>query len=95
MNIIKKLHILSQKHFPFLSKNAALIIGAGLPTILLYLIAFLITALSTPDIPGYILAKTHFSFLEHIVMSATIIVIGAALIDTEEKRQEREKSEKK
>ncbi len=95
MNIFKKLHIFNQKHFPFLSKTAAHIIGIGLPIIVLYLLAFLVTALSTPDIPGYILARTHFAFLEHIFMSATIIIIGAALVDTEEKRQEREKEEKK
>ena len=95
MNIFKKLHISPQKSFPFLSRTAAYIMGIGLPLIILYLCSFLIIALSNDDLPGYILAIKYFDFLEHILMSATIIIIGAALVDVEEKKQEREKNSKK
>ena len=95
MNIFKKLHIFHQRSFPFLSKTAAHIIGVGLPLIISYLCLFLAIALSDSDLPGYILAKKYFDFLEHILMSATIIIIGTALVDVEEKKQEREKDSKK
>lgn len=95
MNIFEKLVDFNRQSFPFLSKTAANIMGIGLPVILLYLCIFLSTALSCGELPGYIIAKKHFDFLEHIVMSGTIIIIGAALVDVEEKRQQREKTQKK
>lgn len=95
MNIFKKIHICNQKSFPFLSRTSAHIIGIGLPVILIYLCALLLILLSTPELPGYVLAKKHFDFLEHIVMSATIVITGAALVDVEEKKQSRAKDSKK
>ena len=81
MNIFKKdpAYILS------FSKNSFLILRIGLPIILLYFSFFLITILSTPDIPGYALARIHFNTLEHIVMSTTLVISGAFLIDLAEK----------
>ena len=64
-----------------LSNAASIILHIGLPIIFLYLLIFLFITLSTPDIPGYILSKIHYHTLEHIVMSATLIVIGALTLD--------------
>ncbi len=71
-----------------LSKIALKIFFGGLSVILLYLIAVIILILSTPDIPPYILSRIHFDTLEHIVMSATLIIIGTAVIDLCEKERE-------
>ena len=68
-----------------LSSTALLILCSGLPIILFYLLAFLSLILDRSDIPTYILARKYAYTLEHIIMSATLIVGGALLIDLVEK----------
>ena len=74
-----------------LSKYSRAILHIGLPTVLFYFSVLLYSILSS-DLPGYILSRKYFDALEHVVMSATLIVIGAILtdiLDTSQKRQGR------
>ena len=67
--------------FEGISQISMIIFHIGAPLIFLYLCAFLILLLSTPDTPGYVLAMIHKDTLEHIVMSATIITVGGFFFD--------------
>ena len=77
----KKRRLGIKKRLSSISKPALLILNIGLPLILFYLSAFLVSALSIPDIPGYVLARIHYHTLEHIIMSATLIISGAVFVD--------------
>ena len=55
--------------------------------IILYLSAFLVTLLSTPDTPGYVLYHIHRYTLEYIVMSATIIIVSGFCFDMIQKAE--------
>lgn len=70
----------------YISRIAQKILLFGFPIILVYLLAFLFTIISTPEIPGYVLARIYSYTLEHIVLSAVIILAGAILADISEKR---------
>ena len=75
---------LKQK-FENISRISMMIFDVGAPLIFLYLCGFLAMLLSTPDVPGYALARIHRDTLEHIVMSATIITVGGFSFDIIEK----------
>ncbi len=77
----------AKKRPPTLSRESSLILHIGLPIIIFYLLAFLFTALSLTNIPGYIIAKIHYHTLEHIIMSVTIIIAGALIIDLAKKSE--------
>ncbi|MBE6596455.1 MAG: hypothetical protein E7641_02185 [Ruminococcaceae bacterium] len=68
-----------------LSRIAEKVFYFGLSVILFYLLSFLIVIINSHDIPSYVLSHIHFDSLEHIVMSATLIIIGTAVIDLCEK----------
>ncbi len=70
-----------------LGKAASAILGVGLPMILIYLCGFLFMISDLErEMPSYIIARVHFYTLEHIVMSAFLIIAGALLIDILERR---------
>ena len=71
-----------------LSRISLYIFHIGLPLIILYLSIFLITLLSAPDTPGYVLSHLHKSTLEYIVMSATIIIVSGFFFDMVQKAEE-------
>ncbi|MBO5416187.1 MAG: hypothetical protein J6A83_06110 [Clostridia bacterium] len=86
MNILKKQKKGSRKSAPkALCRFSFMIFRIGLPIILLYLCAFLSLLLSAEDIPSYILAKKYYYMLEHIIMSATLIVVGGLAVDLAER----------
>ena len=88
MNRFKKKHKAFEK-FKNLSLvgASARVIKIGLPIILLYLLAFLIMiSRLSEDIPTYIIARTYFDTLEHIAVSALLIISGALLLDMLEKK---------
>ena len=74
-----------------LSRISLYIFHIGLPLIIFYLFAFLSALLSTPDIPAYVLSHLHRSTLEHIVMSATIIIVGGFCFDMLQKAEDMKK----
>ncbi len=71
---------MTRKKKPPISKYAKRFLHIGLPIILLYLTA-LLSVLLLSDMPGYILSHTYTNALEHIVMSAVLILSGAVLLD--------------
>lgn len=71
-----------------LSRISLYIFHIGLPLIILYLSLFLVTLLSAPDTPGYVLSHIHKSTLEYIVMSATIIIVSGFSFDIIQKTEE-------
>ncbi len=88
MNNRKNLSPLSsKKRSLILSKEASLILHIGLPIIIFYLLFFLFTALSLTNIPGYVIAKIHYNTLEHIIMSITLLIIGAVSVDLAKKSE--------
>ncbi len=74
-----------RRSFENISRISMTIFHIGAPLIFLYLCAFLALLFATPDIPGYVLAIIHKEALEHIIMSATIIIIGGFSFDMIEK----------
>ena len=88
MNNRKKIRISPPKKSPpTLSKEASLVLHIGFPIIILYLLFFLFTTLSLTGIPGYLIAKIHYHTLEHIIMSATLLITGALSIDLAKKSE--------
>lgn len=69
------------------SRISLYIFHIGLPLMILYLFLFLVTLLSTPDTPGYVLSHIHSSTLEYIVMSTTIIIVGGFCFDMIQKAE--------
>ncbi|MBQ8140993.1 MAG: hypothetical protein IJ038_04780 [Clostridia bacterium] len=87
MNIFKKAQSLHIKEaLSTISKYSGRILNIGLPTVLFYFSVILSDMLSS-GLPGYILAKTYFNALEHILMSTTLIILGAVLIDFLDRRK--------
>ena len=96
MNNRKKIHKYSLKErFDNFSKHGFAILMFGLPLIIIYLFFFLHLLLSSPDIPGDILSKIYRNTLEHIIMSATLIIIGGFGIDLMEQKEGTKKNIKK
>lgn len=75
-----------------LSRISYIILRVGLPVILIYLLSFLSLLLNSGDIPGYVLARKYCYTLEHIIMSATLIVVGALTVDIAEKNHGKDKN---
>lgn len=70
-----------------LGRMSARVLRIGVPLILIYLCAFLITiSILSEDIPTYIIARTYSETLEHIAVSALLIIAGALLLDMLEKK---------
>lgn len=88
MNIFKKTTSPPKKKRDFtLTRTASLVLRVGLPIILIYLSAFLVMICSqSNELPGYIMARIHFYTLEHIVMSAVLVISGGLLIDILERK---------
>ena len=74
-----------------ISRISLYIFHIGLPLIILYLCAFLATLLSAPDTPAYVLFHIHRSTFEHIIMSATIIIVGGFGFDMLQKLEDAKK----
>ena len=69
-----------------LGRVAARVLRIGIPLIFIYLCAFLIMiSRLSEDIPTYIIARVYSDTLEHIAMSALLIIAGALLLDILEK----------
>jgi len=88
MNNRKKTYKYTLKErFDNFSKYGLWVLMLGLPLILFYLFSFLFLLISSPDIPGDILSKIYRSTLEHIIMSATLIILGGFGIDLLEEKE--------
>jgi hypothetical protein len=77
----------SKKPPTTISKEASLVLHIGFPIIIFYLSFFLFTVLSLTEMPGYLIAKIHYHTLEHIIMSVTLLIIGAISIDLAKKSE--------
>lgn len=96
MNNHNKTHKYTLKErFENFSKYGLAILLLGLPIILIYLFSFLYLLLSTPNVPGEILSKIYYNVLEHIIMSATLIIIGGFGIDLLEEKEGTKKNIRK
>ena len=70
-----------------LGRVAVWVLRIGIPLIFIYLCAFLIMiSRLSEDIPTYIIARVYSDTLEHIAMSALLIIAGALLLDMLEKK---------
>ena len=88
MNNHKKFRISSsKKNFWTLSREASLVLHIGLPIMIFYLLFFLFTLLSLTKSHGYLVPKAHYYTLEHILMSITLLIIGALSIDLAKKSE--------
>lgn len=96
MNNRKKTHKYTLKdRFNNFSKYGLWVLMLGLPIILIYLFFFLFLLISSPDVPGEILSKIYYNTLEHIIMSATLIIFGGFGIDLLEEKEGTKKNIKK
>ena len=77
----------SKKSFWTLSREASLVLHIGLPIMIFYLLLFLFTLLYLIKSNGYLVAKAHYHSLEHIIMSVTLLIIGALSIDIAKKSE--------
>ncbi len=92
MNIRKKRSSSeSDREWDGLSRAAFMILRVGLPAVLFYLLGFLSMLLEHDGIPAYILARKYCYTLEHIIMSAALIVTGALAIDLAQKHMNKNK----
>ncbi len=68
-----------------ISRIASLILSVGLPIIAVYFVYIVISVISSTNTSPSVLVHTYSPQLEHIVMSLTLIIIGAVLMDISEK----------
>lgn len=71
--------------FLSLSRISVIFLHIGLPTVLVYLLGVLFSALCTKDQPPYILAHVYTPALEHIIMTLTVVIAAAVAADIAER----------
>ena len=80
---------MDKKRF-YLSTASKILLISGLSIVLIYLVYIFISVLSLNSTSSLVLIHIFFPQLEHVLMSLTLIIIGALLLDVTAKELKKE-----